>query len=85
MVRLAHHKLLTNSDMSSKLCDRLIQLEKSAEDFLKTIFDKSLVSARGYYRILKVARTIADLTGSETVKQEHLTEAYGYRLKENLF
>ena len=75
---------LTNSEMTSKECDQLIVLDKSAEEFLKQALEKSLLSARGYYRILKVARTIADLEDSLKVTQDHLAEAFGYRLKESL-
>lgn len=74
----------TNSEMTSKECDSLIQLHKSGEEFLKTILEKSLISARGYFRILKVARTIADLEQSEEVNGGHLAEAFGYRLKDSL-
>lgn len=81
--RLAGHKLLTNSEMSSKLCDKLIHLDKKAEAFVKQFFDKSLISARGYYRILKIARTIADLDEAEKVGEAHLAEAFGYRVREN--
>lgn len=79
--RLADFNLLTNSEMPSKFADKMVNLEKSAEEFLKEIFDKSMVSARGYYRILKVARTIADLDRSESITFEHLAEAFGYRVK----
>ncbi len=79
--RFGKQKLITNSEMSSKLADKLIDLDKSAEDFAKEFFDKSLLSARGYYRVLKVARTIADLEGAEKVAEGHLAEAFGYRVK----
>lgn len=79
--RLTKHKLFTNSEMSSKLVDKLANLTKEAKDFAKEIFDKSLLSARGYYRVVKVARTIADLEGSEKVTTDHLAEAFNYRLK----
>lgn len=79
--RLSGQKVLTNSEMSSKLTEKLINLDQSAEDFIKSAFDKSLVSTRGYYRILKVARTIADLDNSEKVSEGHLAEAFNYRLK----
>lgn len=79
--RLAEHKFFTNSEMSSKLVDKLAGLTKEAEDFAKEIFDKSMLSARGYYRVLKVARTIADLERSEKVSADHLAEAFSYRIK----
>jgi magnesium chelatase family protein len=74
--------ILTNSEMTSKMCDDLIKLDKEADQFLKDIFEKSMLSARGYYRILKTARTIADLEGLPDVKIEHLAEAFQYRLRE---
>lgn len=76
-------KLITNSEMDSRLCDELIELGKDADRFLKDIFEKSLLSARGYYRILKASRTIADLENSKLVKVAHLAEAFQYRLREN--
>lgn len=79
--RLKNHRMLTNSEMSSKLVDKLSGLDKGAEQFVREAFDKSFISARGYYRVLKVARTIADLEGSEAVHETHLAEAFGYRLK----
>lgn len=75
--------ILINSEMSSKMCDEMIELDKEANQFLKDIFEKSLISARGYYRILKTARTIADLENTKDVKVGHLAEAFQYRLREN--
>ena len=80
--RLGARKLFTNSEMSSKDTDKLIKVEKEGEKFLDTALDKKFISPRGYYRILKVARTIADLEGAEIVSEPHLAEAFGYRLKE---
>ncbi len=74
-------KIFTNSEMSSKLVDELVKLDKNAENFLKQMLERSFVSARGYYRILKIAQTIADLEASLMVKKEHLAEAFQYRLK----
>ena len=46
---------------------------------MKIAFEKYKISARGYTRILKVARTIADLSGSKNIELMHLTEALAYR------
>ncbi len=76
-------KIKTNSEMSAKQAEELIQLEPAAENFLKT-FDKARLSPRGYYRLLKVARTIADLEEKEGVSEGHLAEAFSYRLREEV-
>lgn len=81
--RFAHLKIKTNSEMSAKQTEELIQLEPAAENFLKT-FDKARLSPRGYYRLLKVARTIADLEEKEGVSENHLAEAFSYRLREEV-
>ena len=79
--RFAKNKILTNSEMSSKLTDKVINLDETGEQFIREVMEKQMLSARGYYRVLKVARTIADLAGSENVNADHLAEAFGYRLK----
>ncbi len=71
-----------NSEMSSKETDEFVSLDESAESFLKSVLDKSFISARGYYRILKIARTIADLEESKIVSSNHLAEAFQYRVKD---
>ncbi len=73
--------ILTNAEMNSKLCESLITLDAAADQFLKQMFEKSLLSARGYYRVLKTARTIADLENSEKVITDHIAEAFQYRLQ----
>ncbi len=67
--------------MTSKETDGSVQLEAGASEYITRILDRNFISARGYYRILKVSRTIADLENSEEVKKEHLGEAFQYRLK----
>ncbi len=74
--------ILSNSELRSKDCDDLIKIDSAGENFLKKILEKSFISARGYYRTLKVARTIADLENSEAVLSPHLAEAFQYRLKD---
>ncbi|HEY4498203.1 MAG TPA: YifB family Mg chelatase-like AAA ATPase [Candidatus Paceibacterota bacterium] len=73
---------LVNAELETKECDRLIELSSKANDLLKNIFNQSLLSARGYYRLLKTARTIADLEGSEIVESPHVSEAFQLRVRE---
>ncbi len=78
-------KIRVNAEMSSKQVDELVNFDESAENFLKNILEKSFVSARGYYRILKISRTIADLEEEERVSANHLAEAFQYRVRENTY
>ena len=56
--------------------------DEKSQKLLKKYVDSGKLSARGYHRILKVARTIADLANSENIKYEHIAEALMYRIKE---
>lgn len=76
-------KILTNSELNSKDVDELITLTKEASAHINAVFDKSLISARGYYRILKVAQTIADLEDQDEVGITAINEAFSYRLRED--
>jgi magnesium chelatase family protein len=75
-----------NADLSSPQVKKYCILSPEAEQLLKKNFDQLDLSARGYYRILKVARTIADLAGSEIIQTAHITEALRYKsnMKETL-
>lgn len=75
-------RIHTNSEMSTKQCEIHLALGEKEKNFLKTTLEKSFISPRGYYRILKTARTIADLDGAERVTMAHLAEAFGYRLRQ---
>jgi magnesium chelatase family protein len=69
----------TNAQMSSSMQRRYCQLDESGGRLLKTAMDIRGLSARAYDRILKVARTIADLGDSENITAEHISEAINYR------
>jgi len=75
-------KIYLNSEMSSKMVDEIVALADDAESVLKNIMEKSFISARGYYRVLKIAQTIADLENSEKIRGNHLAEAFQYRVRE---
>jgi magnesium chelatase family protein len=68
-----------NAQMDSRLLREHCALSESGTRMLSTAMEKLKLSARAYDRILKVARTIADLAGSEHIGSEHLAEAIQYR------
>lgn len=68
-----------NAQMSSKLMRTFAQIDKEGAELLKNAMQRLNLSARAYDRIIKVARTIADLDGSENIIQHHLAEAINYR------
>lgn len=78
--RLGKYNILTNAEMGSRLVREFCQMELSAEDYLRKMMDSLHLSARAYYRILKVARSIADLDGSSIIKKAHVMESLQYRL-----
>lgn len=68
-----------NSAMNSFMLNKYCALDSSGQSLLKSAFDKLDLSARAYTRILKVARTIADIAGEENILSEHIAEAVQYR------
>lgn len=71
-----------NAELSSKQCEAAVPLDAGSERLLETAWRGAMLSARGYYRVLKVARTIADMEGVSAVREGHIAEAFGYRLRE---
>ncbi len=71
--------LFRNADMQSKEIREFCQVDKRGEDLLRQAITKLGLSARAYDRILKVARTIADLAGCNEILPEHIGEAIQYR------
>jgi len=71
--------IYSNAQMSSKLLKTYCNINEAGHQLLKTAMEKLNLSARAYDRILKVARTIADLSASENIENNHLAEAINYR------
>ena len=74
-----HPGIYCNAQMESKLLHQYANPDEKGLNLLRTAMTRLNLSARAYDRILKVARTIADLEGSETIQSNHLAEAISYR------
>ena len=72
---LAETGIYCNAQMGSKLLKEICIISPVGNNLLKTAMDRLNLSARAYGRILKVSRTIADLSDSEDIRPEHLAEA----------
>ena len=68
-----------NAQMTERMLHQYAEPDEASLDMLRLAMEKLSLSARAYSRILKVARTIADLEGSEKVQSQHIAEAIGYR------
>ena len=77
--RYKNDNILTNSELTPKLIKKYCKLDKPSEELLKTAIVKYQLSGRRYDRILKLARTIADLDNSSDIKQTHIMQALQYR------
>ncbi len=77
--RYKDSKHFCNAKMTNAEMRKYCVLDEESSELMKNAFDNLKLSARAYTRILKVARTIADLDGSENIKLEHLAEAISYR------
>jgi len=72
-------KIRCNAHISSKQIEELCQLSAQCEKLMRNAFNTFSMTARSYDRIIRVARTVADLEGSESIAPEHLAEAIQYR------
>lgn len=77
--RYKDEEITTNSQLTTPLIEKYIDISDEGQELLEFAFDKLSLSARGYTKIIKVARTIADLEGFEEITQQHIAEAIGYR------
>ena len=78
--RFANDKgVYCNAQMTERMLHLYAEPDNQSLDMLRTAMERLSLSARAYSRILKVARTIADLEGSERVQSHHIAEAIGYR------
>ncbi|MDA2936611.1 ATP-binding protein, partial [Patescibacteria group bacterium AH-259-L05] len=74
-------KIMTNAEISVPNMNKFCAVDTQGENLLKNALQKFMLSARAYHRILKVARTIADLDESDDIISQHIAEAIQYRTK----
>lgn len=79
--RFKKKKIVTNSEMSNRDIKEFSILEDDAKEILKQALISLSLSARGYHKVIKVAQTIADLSGSKNILRQHILEALQYRPK----
>jgi magnesium chelatase family protein len=72
---------MSNADMRPAEVRKYCTLDETGQSLMKSAMNQLQLSARAYHRVLKLARTIADLAGSETIQSVHLAEALQYRPK----
>jgi len=77
--RYKKEKFLLNSEIPVSKIERYCQIDDKSKSLLKSFVDSGRLSARGYHRVLKVARTIADLQSSEKILFDHVSEALSFR------
>jgi magnesium chelatase family protein len=71
----------TNAEMKNKQLRQFCQLDKQSDRLLKQAIDQFQLSARAYFRLIKIARTIADLAAEQDITSSHIAEALQYRVK----
>ena len=76
-------KMSTNSEMGVRDLSSLVKLSKEVREILDSSAERLALSARAYHRVIKIARTIADLEGSAEIKPNHILEAIQYRPRIN--
>ena len=82
--RFVGEGIFTNAEMSGRMLERYCSLDDECSDVMGKIMDKIGLSARAYTRILKVARTIADMEGEDRIKPGFLAEAASYRFLDRI-
>jgi len=78
-MRLAPHHLRTNAEAEGEVLEAIAAPDPAGRKLLTEAAEQMQLSARGYHRVMKVARTIADLGGAQSVGKPHVAEALSYR------
>ena len=81
--RFSKTEIATNSDLTGDAMDRLIKMDEDAKTYLEQAAIKLNLTARGFHRVIRVSRTIADLEQSENVARHHVGEAISFRNSAN--
>lgn len=77
--------LLTNAKLTGRLVAKYCPLDSSGKELLRNAYEKLGISARAYEKVIKVARTIADIEGEENIRDFHIAEALGYRVLDRIY
>ena len=77
--RFTRHKVNCNAQMNTRQLKKFCPLDTEGESILELAMQELALSARAHHKIIRVARTIADLDGSENISAQHLAEAVQYR------
>jgi magnesium chelatase family protein len=77
--RFEGHNIRTNAEAEGELLDSIAALDEAGSKLLREAAERMKLSARGYHRVLKVARTIADLAKVDQIAKPHIAEALSYR------
>ncbi len=77
--RYKKYKIFSNAELTPKLIEKYCKIDEQSQQLLENAFNKLGLSARAYGRILKVARTIADMEKKENIQKNHILEAISYR------
>lgn len=78
--RFAGDGIFCNAGMDNRMMDKYCPLDRHGKDLLEKIIDKMGLSARACSRIIRIARTIADMEGAPDITAEHIAEAASYRM-----
>ena len=80
----SHSRIACNADMRVAEVRKFCKLDEASGSLVRAAMSQMSLSARGYHRVLKLARTIADLTGIETIQTPHVAEARQYRSRNSI-